>query len=90
MTRIDTKQIMADIRANRERLAGCRVHRFPCGTPDRIMGKPWACEHCGGTMDATAVLAYCAGFAAAGGDPQAVWPDHEAVQTRMTKAFDQL
>ena len=40
MTRIDTKQIMADIRANRERLAGCRVHRFPCGTPDRIMGGP--------------------------------------------------
>ena len=75
LTREQVKQIMADVQANRAKLEACPRHRFQ-ETP--TFGKDWVCEACSGHMPAGQALAYCSGFAAAGGDPRAVWAPWQA------------
>lgn len=64
-------EILAAVKANRAKLDACPRHHFIERTP---FGEPWVCTRCGGGMRAGDVLAYCAGYQAAGGDPaRDVW-----------------
>lgn len=68
----DGKQILAEIRANRAALKGCACHLFvdqKCN-----LGKKVECSRCGGKMCLTELGGYMSGYAAAGGDPNDVWP----------------
>jgi hypothetical protein len=75
ITREDVVKVLADVRANRAKLEACPHHRFQ---ETATFGKDWICEQCGGRMQVDQVLAYCDGFAAAGGDARAVWAPWQA------------
>lgn len=67
--------IWADVKANHARLLSCKTHRFPdaVANPPKFGGKV-KCERCEGVMSLTDASHYFDGFAAAGGDPNDVWP----------------
>lgn len=67
----DGKKVLAEIKANRKRLADCPAHLFP--DPYQF-GKKVTCARCHGSLGAIEASSYCDGFKAAGGDPGAVWP----------------
>lgn len=69
---IDTKALFADVKANSARLTGCKRHRFTGGNP--VLGGKNECLECGGKIGNTDVLYYIAGFEAAGGSADDVWP----------------
>jgi len=75
VTREDVVKVLADVLANRAKLEACPRHSFP---EQSSFGKSWTCEQCGGRMQVDQVLAYCDGFAAAGGDARAVWAPWQA------------
>lgn len=72
---IDSAKILAEIKANRERLDNCPKHAFDY-PQDRALhfGEKLTCRNCGGVMDAVQAFRYCQGFEAAGGDPNEVIP----------------
>lgn len=74
---IDSKAILAEIKANRAKLDGCARHRFELGDPPYKFGQKFTCSNCGGTMDAVQAFRYCQGFKAAGGNPNEVIPGYE-------------
>jgi len=59
MTNIDTKQIMADVKANHAKLESCDRHDFsqPIDRrtkepiPERVVFCDWRCVRCGGWVD---------------------------------------
>jgi hypothetical protein len=88
-TIMDTGRIMQDIRDNQAKLDGCKRHRFPT-TP--VAGQArfrqrYQCEHCAGEVDASAIMNYCAGYAAAGGDPADVWSPYAEYATKFREAL---
>ncbi len=88
MEKPNVKGILKAIHENNERLQSCDVHRFPEGSPG--LGKRWTCEKCGGQVDAGAVLNYCAGFAAAGGNPVTIWPSYEVTKSTLLEVIAKL
>lgn len=75
MATIDMKAIWRDVKANAIALDSCPgPHTFPAGAPG--LGNRWTCSKCGGKVDGAFVLAYCAGWQAAGADPALIWPDY--------------
>lgn len=66
------KKLLDKIRANSEKLKGCKRHLFDGG---RIPpGNKYTCMNCGGEIKGTDVLHYVAGYEAAGGEPDDVYP----------------
>jgi hypothetical protein len=87
---IDTGRIMEQIRENQSRLDGCKRHRFPALaiTSDKpAFRHRYRCDHCGGEVDATAIMNYCAGYEAAGGDPADVWSPYRGYAVKLRQAF---
>lgn len=60
---------------NRDKLDACPGHRFsfPPGTAMTLQTK-LTCRRCGGDMGLVPINYYCRGYAAAGGDPNEVYP----------------
>lgn len=73
--KIDTAAILAEVRANRARLEGCKRHRFE--PPALVkLGLKLTCSACGGEMHLTDISYYIAGYEAAGGLADDVWPGY--------------
>lgn len=72
---------LAEIKANQERLANCPRHRF---VPGEIkLGAKVRCEVCAGEIGLVDLGYYIAGYEAAGGEADDIWP---GFQTRKLGA----
>ena len=69
-----SRKLLADIRANQDKLNACPLHAFDLPIDSIRFGAKWTCKNCGGTMDGIAVLHYAQGYAAAGKDPSDIAP----------------
>jgi hypothetical protein len=68
----DGQRIWAEIKANASLLKACPRHKID---PEaRRFGKKSVCLNCHGQMDLGEWLSYTAGYKAAGGNPDDVWP----------------
>lgn len=56
MDKIDTKSLIARIRANKAILDSCSQHDFQ--TEKNELGSDWICKNCNGRADSTAVMWY--------------------------------
>lgn len=74
----DLKLLWEEVKANAVRLRACGGHRF--GPLVRDHKTRYRCAVCMGEAEFEYVLAYCEGFAAAGGDPKEVAPNYEKDQ----------
>ena len=63
------------IRANQDKLDGCKRHRFAIGNPPYEFGMKLTCYNCGGRMDAVKAFVYVQGYEAAGGNANDVIPN---------------
>lgn len=68
----EVDRLWGEVKANSATLNACPQHLFPEGKVR--MGDKLTCVHCKGTVSLTDAGWYVKGFAAAGGDPDAVWP----------------
>lgn len=76
--KIDLPVMLEEIRANQNRLDGCKRHHFPTLPPNGEIPVSFAlkldCSNCGGRIDALQAYAYARGYEAAGGDPNEIIP----------------
>lgn len=89
MATIDASRIMTEIFENQRKLDGCARHSFP---PEHVAGEArfrrrYRCVNCAGEVEATAIMNYCAGYAAAGGDPADVWPPYAGHVAKFREAI---
>jgi hypothetical protein len=63
------------VRENAEKLRECRRHHFADVPP--ALGERWRCTECGGTLQITEVMSYCAGYVAAGGYAGVIWSGYQ-------------
>jgi hypothetical protein len=73
----DVRRIAEEVIANHRRRNSCALHYVEKQLADN---KPptrtlFVCKFCKGTFDYGYLGPYLAGYEAAGGDPQQVWPD---------------
>lgn len=54
LSRSAAQDMLAQVKANSERLNGCTRHDFAPIPPLRTLGQRYRCEHCGGEIDAHA------------------------------------
>lgn len=73
--RIDAQQILIEVKENLARIGGCPKHRFH-GFAAKF-GDRLECSNCGGKMNLLDVGEYIAGYKAAGGDVNDIWPEYE-------------
>lgn len=73
LSRSEMDDIWKEVKANRAKLKSCKVHRFEGGEVKKL-GAKYVCLNCGGTEDLTSIGDYIAGYVAAGGDAETVWP----------------
>ncbi len=72
---INAVKLLAEIKANRDRLDNCPKHAFDYPTDRPLQfGEKLTCRNCGGIMDAIGAFRYAQGFEAAGGNPNEVIP----------------
>lgn len=76
MNNLDAARLMAEIRANRERLDSCKRHQFMLGVPPYKLNEERTCLNCGGKMRLLEIGAYINGYKAAGRNPVEVAPDY--------------
>jgi hypothetical protein len=77
MNGIDVQAIFKEVRANRDKLKACRLHRFePTEEERRTLGVKLTCVNCGGTLSRIEAAAYVEGYEAAGKDPNEVWENY--------------
>lgn len=65
--------IMAEIKAERERLDACPRHSFAGGKVTSF-GAKYLCLWCGGKLALTDISNYIRGYVAAGADANDIWP----------------
>ncbi|MDE0921493.1 hypothetical protein [Aurantimonas coralicida] len=70
----DFDEIWQDVKANRRRRDGCKRHRFD-QQQQRRFGERATCINCGSQMRLTDVAQYIAGYEAAGGNADEIWPN---------------
>jgi hypothetical protein len=77
---LNRAEAYAAIEANRDKLDGCKRHRFPAEVPGiengpgAMFGQKIRCLECGGAMDLVALNYYVRGYEAAGGNGNDVLP----------------
>lgn len=60
---------------NHKKLKSCARHKFTSVNSDSVVfNREHSCILCGGTMKERDVLIYCSGYAAAGGNPDDIYP----------------
>lgn len=74
MNREEAGALLAEVKANQNRLDGCARHLFEIGEPPYQFGMKLTCQRCGGVIDAVKAFVYVQGYEAAGGDPNDVIP----------------
>jgi hypothetical protein len=79
LSRSDLLEIAAAAKANSVRLAGCKRHRFVGGKA--TLGAKYDCLECGGRADNGYVYGYIAGYEAAGGVADDIWPGYRDVRS---------
>jgi hypothetical protein len=74
----EASAIWAEIRANRRKLDECPRHLFVTALTNEelrvALGQRVTCLNCGGSLQLTQAGEYVRGYAAAGRDPNDVWP----------------
>lgn len=69
---IDAKGLWAEVQENSRKVRGCKRHRF--GHETVTLGMKINCENCGGFLRLTDIGQYIAGYEAAGGKAEDIWP----------------
>lgn len=69
-----TNVILEELQENQKRLDNCKRHHFPT-FPEVTFGMKLDCSKCGGRIDAVRAYEYAKGYAAAGGDPNDIFPN---------------
>lgn len=72
-SKFDPALLLDEIKANQKRLDECKRHHFPT-TPPLTLNVKFTCANCGGVINALNAYAYARGYAAAGGDPNDIFP----------------
>ncbi|WP_448043834.1 hypothetical protein [Bradyrhizobium liaoningense] len=72
MSLTSSDALWEQVKANSARIRGCKRHRFEA-KPVKL-GQKQTCLECGGQISLTDMGNYIAGFVAAGGDANAIWP----------------
>lgn len=67
-----SRRLWEQVKANSARLESCPRHHFTYAKV--VVGRPVACDNCGGTMHLTDAGMYVRGYIAAGGNPDDVFP----------------
>lgn len=73
---IDSKALLAEVKANIARLNSCDRHLFAQGDHIRHPRHRIPCRKCGGEMQLVDIGNYIRGYEAAGGDVNDVWPGY--------------
>ena len=73
--KIDAKNLLIEVRANTAALENCPLHFFDVNA-ERKFGEKYICCNCGGKLNAGGVSQYLAGYEAAGGDVEKVFPGY--------------
>ena len=73
MDRSEYQKIFEEVRRNRKRLDNCTRHEIDPPKPYKL-GMKLTCKRCAGQIDGPELLSYVRGYAAAGGNPDDVWP----------------
>lgn len=74
MDKAEAKSMFTEIQENSRKLNSCALHHFDPMPEPYVFGKRSTCHNCGGSMSHMDIHMYCKGFAAAGRDPNLVWP----------------
>jgi hypothetical protein len=88
ITRSEILEVWEKVKQNREKVGGCRRHRFE-GDHLPVLGNKQCCE-CGGELSKTAIVNYIAGYRAAGGDPADIWPEFAQANGNFYEAPGEL
>lgn len=75
MSNLDAREILAEVRENIRRLKSCPRHTVDPAS--RVFGQPTYCIHCGGKLRAEELMQYIAGYRAAGGNANDIWPGYD-------------
>lgn len=71
-----TDSLLIEIRQNKSKLNGCKRHKFDLNIPFQV-GQKYECKNCGGRESGPAILVYCQGYKAAGGNPNDIVENFE-------------
>lgn len=71
----DAKSLWAEVKENRRKIRGCPRHRFEA--MKIVLGQRIQCQNCNGMMGLIPIGEYIAGYKAAGGDTNDIWPGFE-------------
>jgi hypothetical protein len=69
----NARQIWEEVKENIRKLEACPQHLFSGGMP--VLGGKCVCLKCVGSMSNVDVKHYIEGWAAAGRDPNEIWPN---------------
>jgi anaerobic ribonucleoside-triphosphate reductase len=75
LTTDEVKKIWAGVKENQTKLRACPKHRFEGGKVK--IGQKVTCLNCGAETGLVSAGDYIAGYKAAGGNPNDIWPDYE-------------
>lgn len=73
--RSDAESLWAEVKENHRKIRECARHRFEA--VQVVLGQRLQCKQCGGTMGLISIGDYIAGYKAAGGDANDIWPNFE-------------
>lgn len=77
---IDGRTLLAEVQENRRRVDGGPRHRFE---PIKVkLGQRVRCGECGGEMRLPELGSYIAGYEAAGGNADDIWPGYRLKEPR--------
>lgn len=75
LDKTETQKLWAEVKENLRKLRACTKHRF-AEQPVKI-GQKVECLNCGGKMGLISIGDYIAGYKAAGGSVDDIWPNYE-------------
>lgn len=75
LEKIEARKIWDEVKENLRKLRACAKHRF-AEQPVKI-GQKVECLNCGGKMGLISIGDYIAGYKAAGGSVDDIWPNYE-------------
>lgn len=86
MTTEEMKKLWRDVRENNRKLSACKRHRFDPIPIETFLGAKHTCLVCGGTIDNPGLGQYVAGYEAAGGHCDDIYPGYRATKPKESVA----
>lgn len=74
---IDHRALWNEVKENLRKIRTCPRHRFESITQNVLVGQKYQCQNCQGQMGLVSIGDYIAGYKAAGGDVNDIWPGYE-------------